>query len=455
MKGLFPQFDNAYVVNYTAAWNDALFVFDTNILLNLYRYQFSAREELITILNKLSNRIWIPHHVALEFQRNRLSVISAQGRGFAEIRNVLNKAQTGLAAEISKLNFQNRHALINTDALLEEFNGLVDKFRAQLDEQQEAQQKPMANDPLKYRIEELFEGKVGECFKDQPAVESASKEAEARYKFKIPPGYEDDDKDKDGPDEFMHSGILFKKKYGDYFAWIQILNHARQQGVKSLIFVTDDAKEDWWSIVSFNGPKTIGARPELIEEASRVGGIDNFIMYKPESFLQYAKTYLEASVSEDTLNEVRDVSSSNKAETKITDDLSISKIAEICVHDLLVKRFGSVPYNLSTYPDFIVGDGLFRKGFEVKCSFLILQSIYIEAISQAMSLLAHEEFESFTIVFVVPESIDTNSVLKSLLRNPVLDVPENLIIAIAQIIKTPTTFKLAIAYEDSYNNLNR
>ncbi|WP_122415955.1 PIN-like domain-containing protein [Pseudomonas viridiflava] len=455
MKGLFPQFDNSNVVNYTTAWNDALFVFDTNILLNLYRYQPGTREELITILNKLSERIWIPHHVALEFQRNRLSVISAQGRSFNEIRSVLTKAQTGLTSEISKLSLQNRHALINTDVLLEEFNGLVEKFRAQLDEQQGAQQKPMDYDPLKLRIEELFYGKVGKSFKDQQFVDSASREADSRYKCKIPPGYEDDGKDKDGPDEFMHSGIIFKRKYGDYFAWIQLLDHAKQQGVKSLIFVTDDGKEDWWSIVNFNGPKTIGARPELVEEASRVGGIDNFIMYKPEGFLQYAKKYLAATVSEDTLNEVRDISSSNKLGAQLSDQMSFARAAEECVHNWLLNRYGTTLHNRNTYPDFIVGDGPYRKGFEVKAALFASRSIYTRAIFHAIDVLAQEEFESFNLILVVPDSIDTQSVLKNLVRNTIPDAPGNLVVSIAQLVKTATGFSLAMEFEDNYNNINR
>ncbi len=44
----------------------ALFVFDTNVLLNLYRYQSGTRDELLNVLAQLSDRIWIPHHVALE-----------------------------------------------------------------------------------------------------------------------------------------------------------------------------------------------------------------------------------------------------------------------------------------------------------------------------------------------------------------------------------------------------
>ncbi|WP_122679551.1 PIN domain-containing protein [Pseudomonas viridiflava] len=455
MKGLFPQFDNANVVDYTLAWNDALFVFDTNILLNLYRYQFGAREELITILKKLSNRIWIPHHVALEFQRNRLSVISAQGRSFNEIRSVLSKAQAGLAAEISKLRLQNRHALIDADALLNEFDRLVEKFGAQLDQQQEAQQKPMEVDALKYRIENLFDGKVGAPFKSQEVVDAESKKAEARYKFKIPPGYEDNEKDKEGPDEFTHAGIVFKKKYGDYFAWIQLLEHAKQDGVKSVIFVTDDGKEDWWSILNFNGPKTIGARPELIEEAFRIGGIENFIMYKPEGFLQYARKYIEASVSEDTLNEVRDVSSSNKLEERVIAHMNFAREAEECVRDWILFRYGTSVLSQGVYPDFTVGDGLNRKGFEVKCVISAHSSVYKKAISNAINVLAHENFERLTIVFVVPDAVDPYFVLEAISNNPIPGAPENLFVIVANMLKTPTGLMLSIAYEYSYYNLIR
>ncbi len=455
MKGLFPQFDNPHIVDYTAVWNGALFVFDTNILLNLYRYQSGAREELIAILNRLSNRIWIPYHVALEFQRNRLSVISAQGRSFSEIRNVLGKAKTGLAAEISKLRLQNRHALIDADALVDEFNTLVEKFFLQLDQQQEAQQKPMDYDQLKNRIEELFDGKVGENFKDQSSVDSASKAADLRYKCKIPPGYEADVKDKEGPDEFMHAGITFKRKYGDYFAWIQLLAHAKQEGTKSVIFVTDDGKEDWWSILNFNGPKTIGARPELIEEARRVGGIENFIMYKPEGFLQYAKKYLEAKVSEDTLSEVREVSSSNKLQALVVERIAFAKTAEDVVHDWILHRYGSTLRNRSTYPDFIVGDGLYRKGFEVKSLIKASPIGCGKIISEAINVLAHEEFETLTIIFVVSDSVDPDHVLEIITRCPVsaTALPENLIVFIAKLKKNSVGYELDVVCERSYLEL--
>lgn len=68
MKGMFPQYEERTVEEFKSAWKDGLFVFDTNVLLNFYRYQTATRKELIDILHQLPNRIWIPHHVGLEFQ---------------------------------------------------------------------------------------------------------------------------------------------------------------------------------------------------------------------------------------------------------------------------------------------------------------------------------------------------------------------------------------------------
>ena len=56
-------------------WNHATFVFDTNVLLNLYRYSDKTRKSLLTALNKLQERLWMPNHVAREFMKNRKNAI--------------------------------------------------------------------------------------------------------------------------------------------------------------------------------------------------------------------------------------------------------------------------------------------------------------------------------------------------------------------------------------------
>ena len=43
------------------ALQSALVVVDTNVLLNLYRYNESTRNDLLEVLRQLGNRLWVPH----------------------------------------------------------------------------------------------------------------------------------------------------------------------------------------------------------------------------------------------------------------------------------------------------------------------------------------------------------------------------------------------------------
>ena len=56
---------------------DCIFVFDTNIILWLYRIPEDSRKELIKILKKLQkkNQIWSPHQIIYEFHKNRRNII--------------------------------------------------------------------------------------------------------------------------------------------------------------------------------------------------------------------------------------------------------------------------------------------------------------------------------------------------------------------------------------------
>jgi len=82
---------------------------------------------------------------------------------------------------------------------------------------------------------------------------------------------------------------------------------AKQQQIRHLVLVTDDDKPDWWWKVKSNGQKTIGPRPELIEEATRDGGVSLFYMYNSEQFIRFAKEYLGASVKAESIDQIGDV----------------------------------------------------------------------------------------------------------------------------------------------------
>src|SRR5690242_6536903 len=64
---------------------------DTNVLLNLYRFQGGAREDLFGALESLQDRLWIPHQVGLEFQRRRIGVIADQEHYFTSTQRDLKQ----------------------------------------------------------------------------------------------------------------------------------------------------------------------------------------------------------------------------------------------------------------------------------------------------------------------------------------------------------------------------
>jgi hypothetical protein len=302
MKGLFPEYEDRSRVDHDGMWNDALFIFDSSVLLNLYRYRPSTREQLLNVLSGISTKIWLAHHSALEFQCNRLPVISAQTKGVVEVRKIVAGAKDGLAAEFDRLRREQRHSLVNPLGFAAEFDKLANAFLAELEQLENAQQNLAVADPLKQRIEHLFDGRVGEAPASQADVDALYEEAQARYAARIPPGYADAMK---FDTEQVHAGIRYKRKYADFLVWSQILAHCRQAGVRTVVYVTADMKADWWQTIE---GKRLGARPELVEEARRRGGVENFSMYEPEAFLGFANEALSATVPREALDEVREVS---------------------------------------------------------------------------------------------------------------------------------------------------
>lgn len=452
MKGLFPQYDYTASADQAETWKTALFVFDTNVLLNLYRYHERTREELLETLDKLAERIWIPHHVALEFQRNRLTVIAAQGRRFSDIRKVVEKAKADLANSINNLQLTKRHALINPEPLIAGFDNLTLNFLAELEKLQDSQQTLTAPDPVKIKVEEIFDGKVGAAFATQADVDKKSKEADARYKSKIPPGYKDSEKDKDGPDDFYHNGITYKKKFGDYFVWSQLLEHAANTQQKNLIFITDDAKEDWWQQIDFDGPKTIGPRAELIDEASRIGGLEKFLMYKPEGFLKYANEFLAAEVSEETLREVRDVSSDNKKRQSILGNPKHPNSAIYsAVASWILSKYGMIDDLSGSFPDFIASDNGESHAYAVCILNSAVKNEILRTIIKCINAGHISTFKTITALFVTTNRMESEKTLQILIESQSSTTLDNIFVEIGQY--NEATMNFSLYHESGYGDL--
>ena len=97
MKDLFKEFYRPTEKEFQELWEKATFVFDTNILLNLYRFPEEASKSLIDSISEFSERIWLPHQVGLEFANRRLEVIADQKKRFKDVQLVVENSYKELA----------------------------------------------------------------------------------------------------------------------------------------------------------------------------------------------------------------------------------------------------------------------------------------------------------------------------------------------------------------------
>ena len=288
MKKQFPGHFSQNKRDIRRLWDTCIFVFDANILLNLYRYSDKTRNEFLQTLDSVRDRIWLPHRAAEEFFANRLSVIGQQEKAYDDTIRTIDALNQDLANA-------RQHPFVS-DPTMKRVKQIFDKLKQELTANQKVHTKRITEDSIQEAIAKIFAGRVGEPY-DLERLNAIFEEGMQRYAESIPPGFKDNRKTDD-------SGAHSEKcrKYGDLLVWFQILDHAKAEGV-SAILVTDDKKEDWWQ--TFRG-KTLGARPELVHEF-QVKTKKPFHMYQADRFLELSNQYLEQNITETTLSEIREV----------------------------------------------------------------------------------------------------------------------------------------------------
>lgn len=102
MKERFFEFSRLSADDYITLWKECIFIVDASFLCGLYRLPIKASEELLSVLEEVSNRIWVPHYAALEFQRNRLLIVAEQKNKFKQVKIVLENTKKHLV-----MSFQN------------------------------------------------------------------------------------------------------------------------------------------------------------------------------------------------------------------------------------------------------------------------------------------------------------------------------------------------------------
>ena len=322
MRRTFKGFYRPTKEEFQILWNDCLFVLDANVLLNLYRYSNETSDALISLLNQVSNRLWIPYQAAFEYQKERLQVIFQQKEAYEKLKEGLDKSLYKLESDFQ---IYARHPLINLNPLTKKIKSAFNDVKEELGKIQKKHPDLIQNDPLKEKITCLFDGKVGPPYSPEK-LEEIHKIGKKRYEEKIPPGYSDAKK----------VGI---ERYGDLILWFQIIDKAKE-AKKPTIFVTDDGKEDWWYRLK---GQTIGPQPQSIEEIDLKAGV-SFYMYNTVRFMEEIQLYLTKKVESKTVEEVRSIR--KKDEEALRNYASVvSKLCEMLSRPAIAS--GLVPSTLS------------------------------------------------------------------------------------------------------------
>ena len=326
MKNKFSCFYDVNDDELKKIWVDpqTIFIFDTNVLLSLYSFQTKSRTDFLKVLFSIKDRIWIPFHVGLEFQKNRLNIIKNRRNTFNELNNDISKLIdtikfdsdpfTNLQNSFSlKKNYPNVYGKLtnNLEKIKESFDALTKDFQLYITEIQDEvaaldKEKIFVNshDFIREELDKLFcEDRLGpNIFDTKEKLEVLYQEGNTRYKNKIPPGYEDEKK---GEEEFFFDGLGYKSKFGDLIIFKQMINFSREKGVNNIIFISEDIKKDWRHIEKSEGNKTLGARPELKRELNKEAGVENFLIYQIEEFMEKTDEYLDIKIEEDTLRNIK------------------------------------------------------------------------------------------------------------------------------------------------------
>lgn len=286
MKSKFPGYYHPSTEHFDNMLSSALIVFDTNILLDLYRVSSETSKNLMDIIRKLDRRLWIPYQVACEYHRDLFNVVGDQIKKYEESADIIKKIRERMA--------EKRNHPFLPEELSEKAMSLFGELEKYFKEQQNNLQDVIIEKSIKEDLGDLLEGKVGECL-SQKELEDIYLEGKSRYESKIPPGYMDV-KDKQGNDI-----------YGDLVIWKEVQKKSIESK-RDVIIVTDDVKEDWF--MRFRG-KTCGPHPLLIKEFKDITN-QNVYIYTLDGFLALSGK-LKFKVKDETLQEIENRKTENKS----------------------------------------------------------------------------------------------------------------------------------------------
>ncbi|MFC8999676.1 PIN-like domain-containing protein [Streptomyces rochei] len=260
---------------------------DSNVLLNLYLFTRKSRLEFFEALDRVKDRLWVPHQVAAEFHANRLAAAQVHMKMFDATSAALASVRRKAEDELTR--FGKAHALTKAEIdtlvspIVEAIERSTEAVRSRANDFDITVDQVVVDDPILRYLGDLLDGHTGTSF--SPA-ERADLEQEFRKRAQeeVPPGYLDAQKSTNAS--------------GDFLMWEQILREA-QSNSRPILLVTNEVKQDW---VLRSSGFTVGARPELVQEMHSRAAVD-FLLMDAGAFLYIVNEIFDVSLSDSTMEQ--------------------------------------------------------------------------------------------------------------------------------------------------------
>ncbi|MGO9221618.1 MAG: PIN-like domain-containing protein [Streptosporangiaceae bacterium] len=292
--GLYDDFE-AYrtptEADYHKLFTTGLIIPDTNVFLNLYRYNEQTRNDLLAVLGHLGGHLWVPHQVMEEFWRNRETVLKDPQDADACINQLSRhreQATGAFRAWANRVSLPQDRSTNLRQVIEKAFDAVIHEVSRLAAEHSWDDARDTNTDRVLGALESLLDGHVGRQL-DQAEHDTALQEAKSRAEQKRPPGYKDHSKTDEGA-------------AGDYLIWVQVLREAKARQ-RDVLLITGDVKEDWWRR---EHGEARGPRPELVRELKEHANVKLY-MLRPESLLLRARQALKIEVRDESLQDAERV----------------------------------------------------------------------------------------------------------------------------------------------------
>lgn len=275
--------------------DDLTIIPDANILLYLYKCSFNASKNIVDLLNKMKDKAIIPNRVYEEYISHKDNEQAKIDKKYDNFTKDLRSQVDGLKRKVgSSISESRKYEFPDCDALETGINTWIDKIKNSITAYESSLSSEKQNKSVQItNVEQIIQyWSNQQKIRQKPSITEILeyiKEGEFRYRYKMPPGYMDEDKDKASKGE-IDSFETRIRKYGDLFVWKEILSIGCGANGNKVVFITNDVKEDWW-VLKGEQKDVVCMRDELRQEYLGTVGNDNIEFMNLSKFYELFSDY--------------------------------------------------------------------------------------------------------------------------------------------------------------------